>query len=37
MMFGAALALLMVGQVILTLVNTLLKLKKITDGNKCSR
>jgi hypothetical protein len=34
MMFGLALALLMVGQVILILVNTLLKLKKITDGIK---
>jgi hypothetical protein len=34
MMFGLVLALLMVGQVIVTLVSTLLKLKLITNGIK---
>jgi hypothetical protein len=33
-MFGVVLALLMVGQVMLTLVSTLLKLKLITNGIK---
>jgi hypothetical protein len=33
-MFGVALVLLMVGQVIVILVNTLLKLKLITNGIK---
>jgi hypothetical protein len=34
MMFGVVLALLMVGQVIVTLVSTLLKLKLIINGIK---